>query len=63
MSVVRCEKCPALIDTDRDTECEVYVGNYRRLHFTEMRCQSCRDEIAEYEDYLDGLAAHMEMAL
>lgn len=44
MSVVRCEKCCRQIDTDLDTECEVYVGNYKRLHATAILCEACREE-------------------
>lgn len=45
MSMVRCEGpgCNAPIDTDQDVECEVEVGNMRRLHKTITLCPNCRD--------------------
>ena len=43
MSMVICEGCDALTDSDDDPECFVEVGNMRRLHKTEVMCENCRD--------------------
>lgn len=44
MSILRCERCPRQIDTDLDMECEVYIGNMRRLHATIVLCPGCRQK-------------------
>lgn len=44
MSVIRCEACDAIFDSDEDPDCFVEVGNMRRLHKTLILCEHCRDE-------------------
>jgi hypothetical protein len=44
MSIMNCESCNAPIDTDKDVECEIYVGNYKRLHGSIILCPGCREE-------------------
>jgi hypothetical protein len=44
MSMVCCEKCGHLIDSDEDGDCFVEVGNMRRLHKTIILCESCRED-------------------
>lgn len=60
MSIVRCDRCSGHIDTDHDTECEVYTGNYKRLHATTILCEACRYELEADQDYHDALAAKAE---
>ena len=43
MSMVICEKCDRLIDSDDDPDCFVETGNMRRLHQTVVMCEPCRD--------------------
>ena len=44
VSMIRCEQCEWLIDSDDDPECFVYVGNYKRLHAEIVLCEKCRDD-------------------
>lgn len=55
MSVIRCEGCSRLIDSDFDLECFVETGNMRRLHETVVLCESCRDKRAA-EDEAEDIA-------
>ena len=50
MSMVICEGCDALTDSDDDPDCFVEVGNMRRLHQTKILCQSCRERREEELD-------------
>ncbi len=43
MSMIRCEGCSELIDSDDDPECFVEVGNMRHLHKEIILCEPCRD--------------------
>lgn len=45
MSMVICEHCDALIDSDDDPHCFVEVGNMRRQTHTEIICDNCRERI------------------
>lgn len=47
MSVDRCSKCGALVDTDDEPEAYVEVGNMRSQTSTICLCQTCRER---YED-------------
>lgn len=60
MSIVRCERCPASVDTEADTECQVYIGNYKRLHATITLCEKCRYEMECEQEWMDSLAARAE---
>lgn len=60
MSIVRCNRCSGQIDTDHDHECEVYTGNYKRLHSTTILCERCRYELDADQDYYDALASRAE---
>ncbi len=44
MSMIACQRCPTLIDSDDDPECFVEVGNMRRLHKTVILCEACREK-------------------
>jgi hypothetical protein len=44
MSMVCCEKCDRLIDSDEDGDCFVEIGNMRRLHKEVVWCEWCREE-------------------
>ena len=44
MSIDTCKDCGDPVDTDNDTDCYVYVGNYKRLHDTICLCPRCRDK-------------------
>lgn len=50
MSMVCCEKCARLIDSDVDSDCFVEIGNMRRLHGTVIWCEWCREEEAELQE-------------
>ncbi len=47
MSMIRCEDCSRLIDSDDDPDCFVYVGNYKRLHDDKVMCEPCRERYFE----------------
>lgn len=55
MSVVRCESCDRLIDSDIDCECFVEPPDYlpltqaQRDAMTETLCESCRENRWERE--------------
>ena len=56
MSMVICEDCDRLFDSDDDPDCFIEVGNMRRLHKTKILCESCREdwlEELEQEAYWD----------
>jgi hypothetical protein len=44
MSMICCEQCGHLIDSDDDPDCFVEVGNMRRLHKEIVLCEGCREE-------------------
>ena len=44
MSMIRCDGCDRIIDSDDDPDCFVEVGNMRRMNFTKVMCERCRDE-------------------
>jgi len=44
MSMICCEACDRLIDSDIDTDCFVEVGNMKRLHKEVVWCEWCREE-------------------
>lgn len=50
MSVVICQRCDALIDSDDDPDCFVETGNMRRLHETTILCEPCRERREEEID-------------
>lgn len=60
MSVVRCDRCSGQIDTDRDTESEVYVGNYKRLHATAHYCEQCRYQLECDREHFEAMQARAE---
>jgi len=51
MSMIRCEECDEIFDSDEDPECFVEVGNMRRLHQTKVICEYCRDDMDYDYDY------------
>ncbi len=55
MSIERCSRCENKVDSDKDGDCYVYVGNYKRQHDTVVMCEGCRsrhwDEI-EYQEFM-----------
>lgn len=60
MSIVRCDRCSGQIDTDQDAECEVYVGNYKRLHATAHYCERCRYDIECDREHYEAMVAKAE---
>ena len=57
MSMCICEACDAPIDSDDDPDCFVEVGNMRRMTFTKIYCESCRERMdaeLEYERAKDN---------
>jgi len=44
MSMICCEACDRLIDSDMDVDCFVEVGNMKRLHKEVVWCEWCREE-------------------
>ena len=42
MSMVLCEDCGRLFDSDHDPDCFIETGNMRRLTLTEIVCEPCR---------------------
>lgn len=43
MSMIFCESCHDLIDSDDDPDCFVEIGNLRRLRKEIVMCAHCRD--------------------
>jgi|GEM_PF-5740201 len=56
MSMIRCDHCPALIDSDDDPDCFVEVGNMRRLSETIVMCEPCRDRWREKREAEEAAA-------
>lgn len=50
MSMCLCEDCGAFIDSDDDPDCFVEVGNMRRMTWTKIYCESCRDNLGLEQD-------------
>jgi hypothetical protein len=48
MSVIRCDKCSRLIDSDEDLECFIQVI-YDGATWDAVRCEVCRDREEEME--------------
>lgn len=44
MSMIACEACGHLIDSDIDVDCFVEIGNMKRLHKEVVWCEPCREE-------------------
>jgi hypothetical protein len=44
MSMILCDRCNMVIDSDDDPDCFVETGNQRRLHETTILCETCRDK-------------------
>ena len=55
MSMVICERCDTLIDSDDDPECFCEIGNMRRLNQTIVLCENCRDRELDEQDYTESL--------
>lgn len=43
MSMIACEACGHLIDSDIDVDCFVEIGNMKRLHKEVVWCEPCRE--------------------
>jgi hypothetical protein len=52
MSIIRCDRCSRLIDSDYDLECFCEVMDYGDDGATKTRvlCEPCRDDEIEVED-------------
>lgn len=50
MSMIRCEDCDRIIDSDDDPECFVEVGNMRHLYKTKILCEPCRERLIEAQE-------------
>ena len=55
MSMVRCDNCDLIFDSDADPDCFVEVGNMRRLHQTKIMCPPCREDYENEQEYLQGV--------
>ena len=56
MSMITCEDCDRLIDSDDDPDCFVYTGNYKRQHHEKVMCENCRQKyFDELEDIRDSV--------
>lgn len=49
MSIIICESCDRMIDSDDDPDCFVEVGNMRRMHQTAVYCEPCRERMLEQQ--------------
>lgn len=56
MSMIRCDDCSDIFDSDADCDCFVEVGNMRRQTSTRVICRQCR------EDYPDDFWAERDNA-
>jgi hypothetical protein len=53
MSIITCDRCDRYIDSDRDPDCFVEVGNMRAQTRNAVWCETCRDKEAAYWDRVD----------
>ena len=60
MSMIYCEGCAILINSDDDPDCFVEVGNMRRMHKTIALCEKCRHERECQQDIADSMATEAE---
>jgi hypothetical protein len=51
MSMILCESCDRLIDSDDDPDCFVEVGNMRRMTSTMVLCEPCRERMEDEIHY------------
>ena len=54
MSMCICQDCDRMIDSDDDPDCFVEVGNMRRMTFTEIVCEACREKRNDFLDYVNS---------
>ena len=52
MSIDRCARCDAIVDTDFDDDCYVEEGNMRRLTKTVCYCKYCREDLIAKDEEL-----------
>ena len=55
MSMVICETCDRLIDSDDDLDCFIEVGNMKRWHKTEVMCEVCREKLLDDQEYQESM--------
>lgn len=60
MSIETCANCTGPVDTDKDPESQVEIGNMRKLTKVETLCQSCREQLIEKREIEDANAALCE---
>lgn len=53
MSMAKCKDCDRVFDTDEDPDCFIEVGNMRRMNWTEIVCEPCRDKRQVESDRYD----------
>ena len=51
MSIIRCDRCSTMIDSDEDAECFVEPDKFGKL--PHVWCEPCRDADAAYWDRVD----------
>lgn len=44
MSMIACDRCPTIINSDDDPTCFVETGDMRRMHKTIVLCERCREK-------------------
>lgn len=52
-----CKNCDAIVDTAKDPDCHVEIGNMRRQTTTEFLCRSCREGLLERKEIQDAAAS------
>lgn len=62
MSVGKCERCGEMVSPDQDPGCLVEVGNMRRMNWTVIRCEPCRNAIYAEQEAEDDRASAAETA-
>lgn len=60
MSMCVCKDCAAYVDSDDDPDCFVEVGNMRRMNWTEIVCEPCREKRMDEADYQESAASLAE---
>lgn len=60
MSWADCKDCGRFVNTDDDPDAFVEVGNVRRMNWTVIVCEKCRDERDADAEYLADMASKHE---
>lgn len=60
MSMIACQGCGQIVNSDNDPDCFVEVGNMRRYHETRVYCEACRERRQAEQDIAENQPAEPE---